>query len=81
MDDVEPPLICSEHCQTITIEERTVRLEIYGTGQNDWILEVVDEHGTSTVWDGLFDTDEDAYLEFNRTLEAEGIQSLLSGTG
>ena len=32
---------------------------------------------TSTVWDELFETDEDAYAEFERTVAEEGMQALL----
>jgi uncharacterized protein len=50
-----------------------VRVEIYSTGKNDWILEVVDEFGNSTLWEGEFATDSDARKEFERTLEEDGI--------
>ena len=75
MTDTE--LQYSSHCQWVSSEGRTVRLEIYGTGENDWILEVVDEYGNSTVWDEPFKTDEAAYGEFNRTLQEEGIDALI----
>jgi len=75
MSEIE--LFYSDHCQSVSSEGRTVRLEIYGTGKNDWILEVVDEYGNSTVWDDLFETDEAAYQEFKRTLEDEGIDALI----
>lgn len=57
----------------------TVRLEIYRllSGDDGWVLEVVDHEGTSTVWDALFATDEAAYTEFCRTIEEEGIVSFL----
>lgn len=73
----EPELVYSEHCQSVSSGGRSVRLEIYGTGQNDWILEVVDEHGNSTVWDDPFDTDQAAFEEFQRTLADEGIESMI----
>lgn len=75
MTEIE--LIYSEHCQSISRDGKAVQLEIYSTGQNDWILEAVDEHGNSTVWDGLFDTDKAAFEEFNRTLSEEGIEALI----
>ena len=49
MKDIE--LTYSEHCQSVSRDEKTVEIQIYSSGQNDWILEVVDEHGNSTVWD------------------------------
>ena len=75
MDDIE--LIYSDHCQTVTRDGTTVRLEIYSSGKNDWILEVVDADSNSTVWDEPFPTDEEAYREFLRTLEEEGIDSMI----
>jgi uncharacterized protein len=75
MDDIE--LIYSDHCQTVNRGGKTVRLEIYSSGKNDWILEVVDADSNSTVWDEPFPTDEEAYQEFLRTLEEEGIDSMI----
>ena len=42
--------------------------------ENDpnWPLEVVDEEGTSTVWDDLFDTDQEALDVALKTLREEG---------
>jgi hypothetical protein len=37
-------------------------------------LEVVNHEGGSTVWDDRFATDKEAYAEFYRTLEVEGIR-------
>ena len=71
MEEID--LIYSKHCQTVSRNGKTVKVEIYGSGKNDWILEVVDEDGNSTVWDDPFTTDEAAFQEFQRTLEEEGI--------
>ena len=49
MEEID--LIYSKHCQTVSRDGKTVKVEIYGSGKNDWILEVVDEDGNSTVWD------------------------------
>ncbi len=61
----------------------TVRVEIYRLKEGDggWSLEVVDYKGNSIVWDERFATDKDAYAEFYRTLEAEGIRSFLEPSG
>ena len=42
-----------------------------------WTLEVVNSEGTSIVWDDAFDTDEDAYAEFERTVKEEGMKTFL----
>ena len=75
MEDFE--LIYSKHCQSVTRNDKTVRLKIYSSGKNDWSLEVVDEYNTSTVWDDPFATDDEAYAEFRRTLAEEGIEALI----
>ena len=71
-DLVESPL-----SQTVEHDGHTVRVYIYSSGADDWILEVVDKDGTSTVWDETFRTDELAFREFNRTLKEDGIRSMV----
>lgn len=75
MDEIE--LVYSKHCQTVTRDGETVNVQIYSSGKNDWILEVVDQDGNSTVWDDPFIADDDAYAEFQRTLDEEGIGSMI----
>lgn len=75
MDEIE--LVYSKHCQSVTSNGRTVQVEIYSSGNNDWILEVVDEGNNSTVWDDPFDTDDEAFQEFERTLKEEGIEAMI----
>ena len=75
MDEIE--LIYSKHCQSVTRNGRTVNLKIYSSGKNDWILEVVDEDNNSTAWDDPFDTDDEAFQEFERTLKEEGIEAMI----
>jgi hypothetical protein len=62
----------------VTRDGLTVKVEIYSSGKNDRILEVVDEDNNSTVWDDRFETDEVAFQEFERTLKEEGIESMIS---
>ena len=71
----ENDLIYSKHCQSVTVGNKTVRVAIYGFGSEDWSLEVVNESNTSIVWDDLFKSDDEAYEEFKRTLEDEGIEA------
>mgnify|MGYP001828377212 FL=1 len=65
------------HCQAVSRNGKTVEVEIYSSGKNDWILEVVDEENNSTIWDDPFLTDDEAFQEFQRTLEEEGIDSMI----
>jgi len=76
-DDAEPELEYSPLSGTVTRDGVAVSVQIYrlaGSGEG-WSLEVVDHEQASTVWDALFKTDTDAYAEFYRTLEKEGIRS------
>ena len=57
----------------VTVKVIIVRLE----SESKWSLEVVNDAGTSIVWDDLFDSDEDAYAEFQQTVEEEGIRAFL----
>ena len=43
-------------------------------------VEVINENGTSTVWDELFDTDSAAYAAFQSTVEEEGMSAFLDET-
>ena len=79
MDD-EYEVKMSPLCQEISSGDNTVKVEIYDDGEDGWILEVVDEHGNSTVWDDPFPTDAAALTEVKKTIMKEGIQALI-GTG
>ena len=57
----------------VTVEVIIVRLE----SESKWSLEVLNNAGTSIVWDDLFDSDEDAYAEFQQTVEEEGMNAFL----
>ena len=60
----------------------TVSVEIYRirNSSDGWSLEVIDAQRTSTAWDDTFPTDQDAYREFQRGLEIEGLPGLLEAT-
>ncbi len=78
MNDDEFELIDSPLSQTHSAEGHTLRIEIYrGTGE-PWILEIVDERGTSTVWDEAFDTDTAALQAAFAAIEAEGIHTFVT---
>ena len=64
-------------CQELNDDGKTVDVQIYRGGGSDWILEVVDEYGNSTVWDDQFASDAEALNELKATIEAEGIESLI----
>ncbi|CAO4137212.1 hypothetical protein [Methylorubrum extorquens] len=61
----------------VTRDGVTVQVHIYRFADADegWTLEVVDHEDGSTVWDGLFDTDVEAYEAFERCLREDGIRT------
>lgn len=78
MTDREPNLINSSLSRVAKGDGFTVQVEIYRLDDRPgWTLEVVNEKGTSTVWDDLFDTDEAAYAEFRETVETDGMKAFL----
>ena len=79
MNDNAPEIESSPLSRSVTHDDIVVRVQIYreaGSGDG-WLLEVENQKGTSTVWDDLFATDSEAFAEFQRTLEAEGVDAFL----
>ena len=76
-DDVE--LEESPLSGEVTRDGITLRVQIYRLrgSTEGWSLEVVDHEWGSTVWQDLFPSDQDAYREFMRTLDAEGPSAFL----
>ena len=71
-------IVTSHLSGLVTQNGISVDVMIYSLEDGDeWSLEVVDPEGTSTVWDDLFSSAEDAHAEFVRTLKDEGISCFL----
>ncbi|MEM9301899.1 MAG: hypothetical protein AAGE01_07295 [Pseudomonadota bacterium] len=79
--NTEPEIRMSPLCQTIERDGKTVEVLIYSGDSTEWILEVEDGFGNSTVWDEPFASDEAALAEVTRTLVEEGIDSLIGPSG
>lgn len=81
-NDNDPEIEHSPLSGPVTRDGITVSVEIYRirNSGDGWSLELVDAERTSTVWDETFATDQDAYREFRRGLEAEGLPGLLEAT-
>ena len=78
MQDRDPNIIHSGLSRTVTREGATVEVLIYRLEHDPkWALEVVNEAKTSTVWDTLFDTDDEALQAFELALAEEGIEAFL----
>ena len=63
--------------QSVTRDGKTVRVDIYEDGEGGWLLEVVDEYWNSTVWDAPFASDHEALAEALKTIDEDGIESLI----
>jgi hypothetical protein len=78
LSDRDPNIVHSGLSRTITKDGVKVEVLIYRLEHDpQWALEVVNEEGTSTVWDNLFATDEEAFAAVQITLEEEGIDAFL----
>lgn len=75
MDEID--LRFSPLCQDFERGGHAVRVEIYCSDPNAWILEVEDEYGNSTVWNEYFETDAIALAEFHRAVGEDGIESMV----
>ena len=76
MSDRDPNLIVSPLSGPVTIDGVTVDVQIYRLEHDPrWALEVINEAGTSTVWDDLFDSDDEAFRAFTLTVEQEGMEA------
>lgn len=72
----EHVLIRSALCQSLTRDGKTVDIGIYGGGDG-WLLEVVDEHGNLLGWNDLFSSEQAALDEVLKSIEDDGIDSLI----
>jgi len=77
IDDDKHPVINSPLSQEITKDGKTVSVEIYDDGEGKWVLEVVDEYGNSCLWDDSFKTEQEALNEAIKTIDDDGIESLI----
>ena len=74
----DPNIIRSGLSRTIVSQGLKADVGIYRLEDGpDWSLEVVDQDGTSTVWDELFPTDQTAFEAFQEALQEEGLAGLL----
>lgn len=74
----EPELIQSPLSQTITRDGHTLQVDIYRLEEEtDWVLEVVNEDGTSHVWDDRFATDQAALDAVHEAIDEEGVAAFL----
>jgi hypothetical protein len=79
MSEEDQDIELSEHSCEISQDGITVQVGIYRLkDSNDgWTLEVVDEDDNSLIWEDTFATEIDAWNEFQRALDDEGIAQLI----
>jgi hypothetical protein len=75
----EPKLIESPLCDKIERDGISLEVAIYRSEDSQWILEVVDDSGTSIVWDEQFATDRAAFDELVKTIDRDGIRAIVEG--
>lgn len=71
-------IIHSPLTRIYSADGHTLHIQIYRSPGSPWVLEVVDEYGTSTVWDGPFGTDQAALEAAFLQIEQEGIHAVVS---
>jgi len=70
----DPNLVLSGLSKNVLVEGIDLRIEICRLEhEREWTLEVVDDKGTSTVWDDVFATDQEALNEALKTIREEGL--------
>jgi hypothetical protein len=80
MTDDEPNLVTSSKSLRVIIECYPFSIDIYRLeADTTWTLEVVDQEGTSYVWDDQFRSDWDARDTAIRALETKGPIAFMRG--
>lgn len=73
----EHHLIYSPLQQRMTEKDRWLEIHIYRMPNTGWTLEVVDDKGCSTVWDGEFNTDKEAFDQALAEITEVGISNFI----
>ena len=69
-------LIVSERSGSFLVEGVRIEVNICTLDPAEgWTLEVVNQHGTSTVWEDVFATEEEAWDAFVQAVEVEGVKA------
>lgn len=71
-------IVYSSLSREVTVDGVKVDVKIYKLeGDPQWALEVINEQGTSVVWEVQFDSDAEAYAAFQLVVDEEGMQAFL----
>jgi hypothetical protein len=71
-------LIKSPLSQTYQSEGKEVEIKIYCFDRNEWILEIVNKTGSSKLFEGTFETEQLAFIQFIEDVGRDGIDSFLT---
>lgn len=77
MSDKEPEQ--SPLTQKVTVDDKTVEIDIYRGDEGGWVLEIVDEGNNSTMWEDEFASDEEALAEAKAAIRDDGIDAFIGG--
>lgn len=78
-DEEDPEIIMSDLCAEVEVDGHFLTVDIYKSDIDPgWILEVINEFGTSTVFDDPFLADGLAWQQFEKTLHEEGLAAFLT---
>lgn len=78
MQEREPNIVTSGLSRPIIRDGISIKLEIYRLeNEPEWSLEVVNDKGTSIVWDDRFETDDLALAAFEQVVADEGMTTFL----
>jgi len=78
-EEDQPNITMSARSRLFEKEGHHVEVYIYKIEDGSlWTLEVVGPHGTATIWDEKFSSDEDAWNAFLKAIEEEGIEHLIA---
>ncbi len=76
----DPKLVYSSHCADVAIDGLPFEVQIFRAEHDaEWLLEVIDEVGTSHVWDETFEDDKEAFKVALQTIEEEGVHDFIRG--
>jgi uncharacterized protein len=76
--DPKPELIESPLSRSFAWDGVRLDVQIYRLAtERGWSIEVVNENGTSIVWDDPFDTNRAVDAAFSDTLAREGVNALI----
>lgn len=73
----ENDLIYSPLQQRLNENGRWVEIHIYRMPNSGWTLEVLDDKGASTVWDGEFRSDQEALAQALESINAVSIADFI----